>query len=77
MRIEAYDAPNTEKEKVLRLRLVQNEKMVELVVVDEYGAEIDNGALLVFHSDGSIGRMDNVDPAFGLELDEYQQIVVS
>ena len=74
MRIEVYG--NREAESVLRLRLVEAKRGVDLVAVDADGTMINCGHLLHIRNDGVLVLHKNVNGRLGLPLDGAGRIVV-
>ncbi len=69
MKLEIYNDPTLEPEKVVRLRLVKHLNGIELIAVNERGLNAGAGAILKLSSGGRIYRYPAVSTTLGFDLD--------
>lgn len=77
MKLEVFKAPNTETPSPVYLAFEQLPGGVLVKAVEESGARIRGGNLLMFRDDGTITRYGWVAEGLGFKLDEASRIKLS
>ena len=74
LKLQAYNPRETE-ENITRVKLEDHGSgIINVVVVDEDGAQIDQGILFCLLPNGTIQRMPSVNPDLGFVLDDKGRI---
>ena len=72
-----YKVYQEKEEKVIRLKLTEDNDYINLIAVNENGEKIENGNLIYFNKEtGEFFLYYKVNPELGLPLDDKGQVVV-
>ncbi len=77
MKVEVWKEDPKEVEQPLRLKLITGCGEIILVVVNEAGGVATQGNLLSIDNDGRVTRSSNINPGFGLRLDDFGRLEIT